>query len=58
MQATRDVAVQMAQQGRLEITQKGRPVDLDSFKGPIRLRLPVKGQGDESRAAKRAKVET
>jgi Protein of unknown function (DUF3253) len=46
MNATRAVAVQLAEAGRLEILQKGVQVDPSSFKGPIRLRLA----GDESDA--------
>lgn len=38
---TRDVARRMAAQGVLEITQKGKVVDPNNFKGPIRLRLKL-----------------
>ena len=47
MPQTRAVAVQMCDENLLEITQKGQAVDPHSFKGPIRLRLPVQ-QGSES----------
>jgi hypothetical protein len=39
MDAVRKVAVKMALEGVIEITQKGRVVDPENFRGPIRLRL-------------------
>jgi hypothetical protein len=39
MEATRRAARRLAARGRVEITQRGRPVDFASFKGPIRVRL-------------------
>lgn len=42
MESTRNIAKQLARAGFLEITQKGKPVDIDSFKGPIRLKLKLK----------------
>lgn len=39
MEPTRQAAKQLAQQGVIQITQKGQVVDPDNFKGPIRLRL-------------------
>jgi hypothetical protein len=44
MQSAREVALDMARQGIIVITQRGIPVDLDAFargevRGPIRLRL-------------------
>lgn len=36
---TREAAKKLARQGLIQITQKGRVVDPDDFKGPIRLRL-------------------
>lgn len=49
MDATRAAATDLAAQDELEITQKGKPVDLSSFRGPIRLRLKV-GTVDEEDA--------
>ena len=40
MQPVRDVAAVMADEGRLEVTQKGEVVDVREARGPIRLRLP------------------
>ena len=40
MQAVRRVAVRLAQEGRLVITRKGKPVDPADFKGVYRLGLP------------------
>ena len=57
MQATRDVAVSMVKQGQLEITQKGQVVDPDSFKGPIRLRLPTNADAGDSQASKKTKAQ-
>ncbi len=45
MDATRAAARELAEQGEIEITQKGAPVNPSSFKGPIRLRL--KAASDE-----------
>lgn len=39
MEPTRSVAQRLVEAGRLEVTQKGEPVDLGTVKGPIRLRL-------------------
>lgn len=38
MERVRDAARLLACQGKIEITQKGRPVDPSNFKGPVRLR--------------------
>ena len=38
MQPVRDVAAQLADEGRLEVTQRGEVVDVRAAKGPIRLR--------------------
>ena len=38
MQPVRDVAAVMADEGRLEVTQKGEVVDVRTARGPIRLR--------------------
>ena len=40
MPAVRAVAARWAAQGRLVVTQGGKIVDIDTTKGPIRLRLP------------------
>ena len=40
MQPVRDTAAAMADEGRLEVTQKGEVVDVRTARGPIRLRLP------------------
>ena len=40
MASVRDAARGLVAGGRLEVTQGGRVVDLDSVRGPIRLRLP------------------
>jgi hypothetical protein len=39
MPAIRDAARRLALGARLQITQKGRPVDPDRIHGPIRLKL-------------------
>ena len=41
MGPVRDAARGLVAKGRLEVTQRGRVVDLDSARGPIRLRLPA-----------------
>lgn len=48
MEPTRRVAAALVAAGRIEVTQKGRPVDLGSARGPIRLRLRA-GPGADSR---------
>lgn len=40
MERARAAARRLVAQGRLEITQRGQPVDPDHARGPIRLRLP------------------
>ena len=40
MPVVRSAARTMVARGELEVTQGGQPVDLDSARGPIRLRLP------------------
>ncbi len=40
MPAVRAVAAQLVAQGRLVVTQGGKVVDIQTAKGPIRLRLP------------------
>ena len=39
MQLTREIAGECAEEGLLELVQKGQRVDPKSYKGPIRLRL-------------------
>jgi hypothetical protein len=39
MSLVRDAARRLVADGRLEVTQRGEPVDLDRARGPIRLRL-------------------
>ena len=41
MQATRDAAGRLAEQGRIEVTQRGAVVHMSEVKGPIRLKLTV-----------------
>lgn len=38
MDVVRAAAGELVEEGRIEVTQRGKPVDLDSAKGPIRLR--------------------
>ena len=45
MDQVRAVAAQLAEQGRLQVTQKGKPIDLATVKGPIRLRQPPPAKG-------------
>ena len=46
MEATREAAKDLVRQGVLEITQKGKVVDPNNLKGPIRLRLQAQPAGD------------
>jgi Protein of unknown function (DUF3253) len=39
METVREAAAQLADAGRIEVTQKGRPVDVADVRGPIRLGL-------------------
>jgi hypothetical protein len=39
MGLVRDTARELAADGRIEVTQRGAPVDIDGARGPIRLRL-------------------
>lgn len=52
MKPIRDVAVEMARQGRVSIRRKGRIVDPDDFKGVYRL-----GAGEAGGAPSRVAVE-
>lgn len=40
MPRVREIAFALQRVGRLRITQKGKPVDPNQVKGPIRLQLP------------------
>ncbi|MCS6779991.1 MAG: DUF3253 domain-containing protein [Geminicoccaceae bacterium] len=50
MPAVRAVAARLAETGELLVTQRGRPVDPATAKGPIRLALPAKGAEPGDRA--------
>lgn len=39
MRPARDVAARMADQGRIEVVQSGKTVDIRNARGPVRLRL-------------------
>jgi DNA polymerase III delta prime subunit len=39
MEEIRQVAVELHQQGKVSITQKGEPVDVNYIKGPIRIKI-------------------
>jgi hypothetical protein len=41
MSRVRDVAVRLAQEGRVEILRKGKPVPPEGVRGVIRLRAPA-----------------
>ena len=40
MPLVRSAAQVMVERGELEVTQRGEVIDIDSARGPIRLRLP------------------
>lgn len=40
MDTVREAARELVCDGSLEVTQHGEPVDIDTARGPIRLRLP------------------
>jgi hypothetical protein len=40
MPAVRAEAARLAAEGRIAVTQKGRPVDPETARGPVRLGLP------------------
>jgi hypothetical protein len=46
MPEVRHVASELARKGRIEVLQKGRVVDVESARGPIRLRLKKKHSPD------------
>ena len=39
MDDVRQAAIALQQQGKVSITQKGEPVDVDHIKGPIRIKI-------------------
>ena len=39
MEDVRNVAVEMHKSGQVVITQKGKPIDVDHIKGPIRIKI-------------------
>lgn len=39
MDEVREVAVDLQRQGKVTITQKGNPVDVNHIKGPIRIKI-------------------
>ena len=39
MPAVREAAAELADEGRVAVTQRGRPVDVRSARGPVRVRL-------------------
>ena len=40
MQAVKQQALHLARQGRIEIVRDGKPVDIEDFRGLVKLRLP------------------
>ena len=41
MPVVREAAAALVAEGRLEVTQKGKVVDIGNAKGPVRLRTPA-----------------
>ncbi|KLT67218.1 DUF3253 domain-containing protein [Pedobacter sp. BMA] len=39
MKAVLDTAIELHRQGKVVITQKGIPVDVDHIKGPVRIKI-------------------
>ncbi|RFZ82379.1 DUF3253 domain-containing protein [Mucilaginibacter terrenus] len=39
MQEVRDAAIELQKEGKVIITQKGEPVDVDHIKGPVRISI-------------------
>lgn len=39
MKEIREVAIDLQYQGKVVITQKGKPIDISKIKGPIRIRI-------------------
>jgi hypothetical protein len=58
MDATRAVAVELVEEGVVEITQRGKKVDVTSFRGPIRVRLSRPPVEPEARGEVFGKKET
>ena len=48
MPTVRAVAKQLAEKSQIEVTQKGKVVDIDAVKGPIRLRLCSQPTNEDS----------
>jgi hypothetical protein len=45
MPLVREVAAELARDGRVQVTQKGAPVDLDGWTGPVRITLVPRDTG-------------
>jgi hypothetical protein len=39
MEEVRQAAIELQQEGKVSITQKGEPVDVEHIKGPIRIKI-------------------
>lgn len=39
MAEVRDAAIELKKAGKVQITQRGKPIDVDHIKGPIRIRI-------------------
>ncbi|QUW19028.1 DUF3253 domain-containing protein [Agrococcus sp. Marseille-Q4369] len=50
MDAARDAARRLVADGAVEVTQRGEVVDLDSAKGPIRIRLAQRAEPPDGTA--------
>jgi len=48
MPLVREAASELVAGGRIEVTQRGEPVDLATARGPIRLRLVPRSTGQSS----------
>lgn len=46
MDDIRSVAKRMVDEGRLVVTQRGEPIDIETVRGPIRLQLPRPDETD------------
>jgi hypothetical protein len=46
MPDVREAAARLAEDGRIEVTQRGSVVDARAARGPVRLRLPLRGDTD------------
>lgn len=47
MKPVRGAAAKLAEAGRIEVTQKGKPVTIGKVRGPIRLGLPSPSTSEE-----------